>query len=369
MTKLADFIAAMEAIAPPGLAETWDNVGLLVGDRSQKVARAMLTIDYTPAVAEEAQAAGCDLVVAYHPPIFQGHKRVTADAPTSLVFDAIRRGVAIYSPHTALDVADGGTNDVLADALALALVDRRPLRRREPANTHAKLVVFAPVDAADRVADALFEAGAGKLGGYSRVSFRGPGHGTFQGDESTNPAVGEAGKFERTDESRIEMLVPLDGIDRAIAALRKAHPYEEPAFDIYQPIALPSALGIGRVGKLPGAITLEMVANLLKRGIDVDHLLIAGDPDAMISRVALCAGAGGDLLKDAIAQRVDLYVTGELRHHDALAANRAGMSVICTLHSNSERATLARLATRLHAALPAMTFAVSKADRDPFVIA
>lgn len=366
MTKLADFIAAMEAIASPSLAEPWDNVGLLAGDRAQKVARAMLTIDYTPEVAEEARAAGCDLIVSYHPPIFDGHKRVTADGPTALLFDAIRRGVAIYSPHTALDVADGGTNDVLADALAL--VDRRPLRRREPANTHAKLVFFVPVDDADRVADALFDAGAGRLGGYSRVSFRARGTGTFQGDESTNPVIGEPNKFERTDEQRIEMLVPLDGMDRAIEALRRAHPYEEPAFDVYQPIALPSPVGIGRVGRLPSAVTLEMVGNLLKRGIGSGHLLMAGDPEAMISTVAVSAGAGGGLLKDAIAQRVDLYVTGELRHHDALAANRAGVNVLCTLHSNSERATLATLADRLRKALPAVTFAVSAADRDPFAI-
>lgn len=366
MTKLADFITAMEAIAPPSLAEPWDNVGLLVGDRSQKVARAMLTIDYTPAVAEEARAAGCDLIVSYHPPIFTAHKRIVADGATSLVFDAIRRGVAIYSPHTALDVADGGTNDVLADLIAL--VDRGPLRRREPANTHQKLVVFAPVEAADRVADACFDAGAGKLGAYSRTSFRAPGTGTFLGDETTNPAIGKAGEFERTDEVRIEMLVPIAGTDRVIAALRKAHPYEEPAFDIYQPVALPSPEGIGRVGRLPSAITLEMVANLLKHGLGVGRLLVAGDPGTMISSVALCAGAGGELLKDAIAKRVDLYVTGELRHHDALDANRAGMSVICTLHSNSERVTLTRLAERLRAALPAMTFHVSAADCDPFTI-
>ena len=366
MIELADFIAAIEAIAPPALAEPWDNVGLLVGDRSQPIARAMLTIDYTPAVADEARAAGSDLVIAYHPPIFEGHKRVTADGPTSLVFDAIRRGVAIYSPHTALDVAEGGTNDVLADAIALT--DRRPLRRIEPTSTHQKIVVYVPSDAADRVAEAMFAGGAGSIGRYSRCSFRGEGVGTFQGDATTHPAIGTPGSFERVAETRVEMLVPIATTDAVVAAMRGAHPYEEVAFDLLPLAASPSPVGIGRVGRLPGAVTLEMVANLLKRGIGVDRLLVAGDPDAMVSRVALCAGAGGDLLKHAIAGRVDLYVTGELRHHDALAANRAGVNVICTLHSNSERATLSRLAERLRIALPEMSFALSGADRDPFAV-
>jgi hypothetical protein len=231
-----------------------------------------------------------------------------------------------------------------------------------------KLVVFVPKEDADRVADALFDAGAGHLGDYSRCSFRAAGTGTFLGDEKTNPAIGERGQFERVDEVRVEMLVPIADTGRVIDALRKAHPYEEPAFDLFALASLPSPLGIGRIGRLPSAITLEMVANLLKRGLGVDRLLVAGDPDAMVSTVALCAGAGGELLKHAIAKRVDLYVTGEIRHHDALAATRAGVNVLCTLHSNSERATLLPLAERLGQALPSVSFSVSTADRDPFSI-
>ena len=367
MTKLSEVVAALDAIAPPSLAEAWDNVGLLVGDRSQRVTRAMLTIDYTPDVADEARAAGCDLIVAYHPPIFgDGHKRITADGPTSLVYDAIRRGVAIYSPHTALDVAEGGTNDVLADAVAL--VNRRPLRLRDAKPTHGKVVVYVPTEDADRVAEAMFDAGAGGVGRYSRCSFRGEGVGTFQGDATTTPAVGSPDTFERVAETRVEMLVPIATTNAVVEAMKRAHPYEEVAYDLLPLAASPPTLGIGRVGKLPGAITLEMIANLLKRGIGVDHLLMAGEPETMISTVALCAGAGGDLVKDAIAAKVDLYVTGEIRHHDALRLDRAGVNVLCTLHSNSERATLAVLARQLSSRFPSVPFSTSARDRDPFAI-
>lgn len=364
--KLADVIAAIEAIAPPHLAEPWDNVGLLVGDRSQNVTRAMLTVDYTPDVAAEAREAKCDLILAYHPPLFSATKRFTADGSTALAFDAARRGVAIYSVHTALDVAEGGTNDVLCDALAI--VDRRPLRIAEAKATHQKLVVFVPVEATDRVANALFDAGAGAVGHYSRCSFRAEGIGTFQGDKTTNPAIGEPGKFERTAEHRLEMLVPNNRLAEIVTTLKRAHPYEEVAFDLIPLTPAPMTIGIGRVGRLPSAITLEMVANLLRRSIGVGRLIRAGDREAMISRVAVCAGAGGDLLEAAIAAKADLYVTGELRHHDALKALRANVNVLCTLHSNSERPTLVSLAKRLGEACEGVEFRVSASDRDPFEI-
>lgn len=367
MIRLQTIIEAMEKIAPLGAAESWDNVGLLVGDRAQTVTRVMLTIDYTANVAAEAMEASCDLVIAYHPPLFKPVARLTADRPTGLLFDAIRRGTAIYSPHTALDAAEGGTNDVLADGVSLA--DRRPLRIAQPTARYLKLVTFVPADALEKVSDAIFVAGAGKIGGnYSRCSFRTEGTGTFQGDEGSSPAVGKAGQFESVPEVKIETVLPIDKVEPVLAALRKSHPYEEPAFDLVSLVTPPETNGQGRLGKLPGEATLEMVANLLKRYLDVDRLLISGDPDRLIRKVAICAGAGGSLLPEAIAAKADLFITGELRHHDALAAAAAGVSVIATLHSNSERIALTRLAERLRGAVGGVEFVLSKSDRDPFTI-
>src|SRR3954463_3393352 len=228
--KLAQLIDSLEAIAPTRHAESWDNVGLIAGDPEQPVSGVMLTIDYTPAVADEARAAKCDAIVAYHPPLFEAVKRVTSAGSTSLVFDAIRRGVALYSPHTALDVADGGTNDMLAAILELR--ERAPLKLAQTKANQYKLVTFVPKEALEKVSRALFDAGAGRIGKYSSCSFLTAGTGTFFGEEGTNPAVGQAGKLERSDEIRLETVVPIAKLETVIRALRQSHPYEEPAFDL-----------------------------------------------------------------------------------------------------------------------------------------
>jgi dinuclear metal center YbgI/SA1388 family protein len=364
--RLARLVEVLEAIAPTRLAEPWDNVGLLVGDPQQDVTRAMLTVDYTPEVAREAAGQGCDAVVAYHPPLFDAVKRVTATGGTALVFDAVRRGVALYSPHTALDVAEGGTNDVLADALDLR--DRQPLRVAPPKATHYKLVTFVPAEHVDAVSRALFDAGAGRIGDYSSCSFRIAGTGTFFGEAGATPAVGAAGRLERVDEVRLETVLPIASLDAVVRALRRTHPYDEPAFDLNQLAAPPEAVGLGRIGSLATATPADALAARIKRALAIDHVLVAGDPDRPVRRAAVCAGAGGDLLDAAVAEGADLYLTGELRHHDALRAAAAGMTVVCTLHSNSERAALRRLAARLAGMLPELPVSVSTADRDPFAM-
>jgi dinuclear metal center YbgI/SA1388 family protein len=362
---LRDLLDVLEAIAPTRYAEAWDNVGLLAGDPAQVVSRVMLAIDYTPEVAAEARGAGCDLVVAYHPPIFAAVKRIVAP---DLIYDAIRHGVAIYSPHTALDVAPGGTNDLLADILGLR--DRRPLRAIEAAAREHKLTTFVPADAAEKVAQALFDAGAGRIGHYTRCSFRTTGTGTFMGDETTDPAVGRAGKYEQSAEVKIETLCPIARLPEIVAALRAAHPYEEPAFDLIQLAAPPPSvtIGQGRIGDLaPTALAILLMR--IKQDLSLMHLLVAGPSgERTIERAAVLAGAGREHLKDAIEQGAQLYLTGEIPHHEALAAARAGVTVVATLHSNSERASLARLRDRLAEAAPAVPVLLSTADRDPFQI-
>jgi len=361
--RLSELIVAMEKIAPTANAESWDNVGLLVGDPAQAVTKVLLTIDYTAEVAEEGNRVGCDAVIAYHPPIFQPLKRVVAGNP---VFDALRRGVAIYSPHTALDVADGGTNDVLCDLLGLQ--ERSPLKLAETKSSQYKLVTFVPEEHLERVSSAIFQAGAGRIGNYTSCSFRSPGTGTFFGQEGTKPAVGQAGKLERAQEVRLETVVSLSHVAEVVSALKQSHPYEEPAFDLQQLAAPPTGLGIGRIGAFAQPIDRDEVLDRLKRGLGINHLLIAGPTTGSATRAAACAGACGDLLNDALSQKADIYVTGEMRHHDALRAASAGMTVICTLHSNSERITLGRLKERLQRELPELQYVLSGADRDPFSI-
>jgi dinuclear metal center YbgI/SA1388 family protein len=359
---LRDLLVLLEDIAPTRYAEAWDNVGLLAGDPDQDVSRVLLTVDYTPEVAAEARRERCDFVIAYHPPIFQPIKRLTAG---DVLYDATRNGDAIYSPHTALDVAPGGTNDLLADILGLE--DRQPLRLIEPKAQNHKLTTFVPENAVEKVAQALFDAGAGRIGHYTRCSFRTPGTGTFMGDETTHPTVGEPGVLEEAQEIKLETLCPIARLPEILQALRQSHPYEEPAFDLVQLAAPPEAIGQGRIGNLR-ATALPVLLTRIKQELNLPHLLVAGPTDPTITRAAVLAGAGREHLKDAIAQGAQLYLTGEIPHHEALAAAKAGVTVVATLHSNSERATLKRLRDRLAQATRAVPFLISSVDRDPFQI-
>jgi dinuclear metal center YbgI/SA1388 family protein len=284
--RVSDLVEAMEGIAPTRYAEAWDNVGLLVGDRGERVSKVLLAIDYTVEVAREGERLGCDAVVAYHPPIFQGVKRIEAGG---VIHDAIRRGVAIYSPHTAWDVAEGGTNDVLARVMGLTGV--RPLKPAEGRATRYKMVVFVPEKDVERVGEAMFRAGAGRIGNYSRCSFRSEGTGTFFGKEGTKPAVGEAGRLETADEIRVETVVTIANVERVIAAMRAAHPYEEPAFDLVQLAAVPEGKGIGRIGVTEGRVTREELCRRLKVGLGVKHLMVSGAGKGAVKSVAMCAGA------------------------------------------------------------------------------
>jgi dinuclear metal center YbgI/SA1388 family protein len=362
--RLQNILDDLEKIAPLSAAEPWDNVGLLVGDPNQQIHQIFLTIDYTQPVAEEAHGKGDRtlLIVAYHPPIFAPLKRLQSG---SLIFDAIQRGIAIYSPHTALDAAPGGTNDMLADVLGLT--DPTPLRIESAPSTNLKLITFVPPEKLDQLSQALFDAGAGRIGNYTSCSFRCEGTGTFFGTENTNPAVGQRGKLEQVTEIRLEAIVPISAVAPVVAALRKNHPYEEPAFDLVQLAADPTNGGQGRIGSLQN-IDRKTLIDRIKQELSLTHVLVSGPTTGLVTRAAACPGSCGDLLDAAIAAGAQLYLTGEIRHHDALKAAAANMTVVCTLHSNSERAALKRLKAKLEKTPNIPPITISTTDRDPFVV-
>jgi dinuclear metal center YbgI/SA1388 family protein len=361
--NVADLVHAMDAIAPARLAATWDNVGLLVGDPQTPLTRALVTVDCTRDVLEEARSQRCEAIVAYHPPLFKPVARLTSG---SIAYELVRSGLAALSPHTALDAAEGGTNDVLADILEMG--GRLPLRAIDPVETTVKLVTFVPADHVEAVGVALFAAGAGRIGKYTSCSFRAPGTGTFFGEEGTSPTVGSAGHLEHAPEIRLETPVPVARVSEAVAALRRSHPYEEPAFDLVRLAPEPIARGMGRVGSVRPA-PLAVFVERIKRALGAAHVLVGGALDREVSRAAVCAGSGGDLLGDAIDAGAQLFVTGELRHHDALRASAAGCAVVCTLHSVSERVALRSFAKRLSERLQGAEFLLSEADREPLAFA
>ena len=365
-TTVANVCSALEDIAPLGLAESWDNVGLLVGDRNAPVRRMLLCIDLTPAVAAEAVRAKADFVMSYHPPLFKPASalRKPSTGTDAVVFDCIRNGIAIYAPHTALDAAEGGTNDVLAALCGLKEIE--PIKHvDQPGQNKMKLIVFVPAEQAEKVADAVFNAGAGQIGDYSRCSYRLTGQGTFFGGESTNPALGQRGKMEYVDEVRLETVVPEAALPAVVAAMIDAHPYEEPAYDIYRLTARPVA-GAGRVGRLPRVTTTGRLARKLKRATGAPGVQIVGPADRGIERVIVAVGSAGDTPFRVALTAKDVIVTGEIRHHDALTIQRYGCTAIALSHWSSERPVLPVLADRLLGALPGVDIALSDADQEPF---
>ncbi len=386
--KLSDVLTVLERLAPPALAEGWDKVGLAVGDltgRGRDVRRGLLCIDLTEAVLDEAIAAKAELIVAYHPPIFEPLAAITSHDPRQcLILRAVEHRIAVYSPHTALDAAADGVNDWLAQGImggqrGKAAADVRAIRPAgDTAVGQVKIVTFVPKQAVDAVRAAMSRAGAGRIGAYSECSFESDGEGTFRGDASTNPAVGRAGRFERVEERRLEMVCPTARVGETVAALREAHPYEQPAIDVYplRPAFEDEqtvAVGQGRICSLARPLTMGTLLSLIKRRLGV-RLLEVAEPagQTKVACIGICAGAGGSLLAeaDAVARTawgggIDVFFTGEMRHHDLLAARGRGIAVVLAGHTQTERPYLSVLRRRLAKAIGGLHWTVSKADRPP----
>ncbi len=374
--QVSDLVSAMESIAPTSCAEPWDNVGLLIGrDEDELRGPALLTIDLTEPVLEEANRVGAGAVVAYHPPIFSSLKRLTgASGRQRVVLEAIRSGVAVYSPHTALDAVAGGVTDWLADGLLGGDVgggaDRRPLApwSEQSSSEQMKIVTFVPESSADDVRSGLAASGAGLIGAYRQCSFNVRGWGTFFGDEGTNPAVGEAGRLERAEEVRLEMVCSRKALPLALAMLNQLHPYEEPAVDVYALEGKPHrTVGSGRRLVLDQPTGLEELAGRLKSHAGARVVKVAPAGRSAVDKVGVVPGSGASLADAARADGCELFVTGEMKHHEVVAQVEAGMAVMLLGHTTSERGYLPTLASRLGEALPGLETRVSEEDRTPFL--
>jgi dinuclear metal center YbgI/SA1388 family protein len=360
VAAVADFL---EAFAPAHLAADWDNVGLLLGERAAAVEGILTCLTVTSEVVAEAVSDQAQLIVTHHPILFRAVKRLTDATPEGrMLLTLIRHGLAVYSPHTAFDNTRDGINDLLA--ARLGLVNLTPLRRRDEAR-QCKVVVFVPDKDLGRVSDALFTAGAGRIGEYSECSYRLAGTGTFFGSDATNPTVGTKGRREEVSEWRLEVVCPEAKVESVIAAMRQAHSYEEPAFDVYPLRPGTAKLGEGRVGSLPHPAPLGDVAQRLKLGLDSGPVQLVGDAGHPVQRVAVVCGAGGEMLTDALRARVDVLVTGELRFHDYLAAQAQGLALLLPGHYATERFAMEELARRLQQQWPDSRAWASRRERDP----
>ena len=349
MPTIADITDALEAWAPPGSAQDYDNVGLQVGDASRSVDTGLLALDATPEVLDEAERIDADLVVTHHPLLFRPLDGVTADGYVStLALRLAEAGVGLYSVHTNLDAAPGGVSFALADRLGLT--DVGFLDGYE--ETLYKLAVFVPEDAFDAVREALADAGAGRIGDYEACAFAVEGTGFFRPGEGTDPHIGEAGgDVESAQERKLEVEVARWALSDVLAALHAAHPYEEVAYDLYPVHQKNSRAGLGAVGRLaapePLSAFLERVATRLEAG----SLRYAGADDAPVERVAVCGGAGSDFIATARGTGADAYVTADVTYHeffDVLAPDGTPeMALVDPGHYETEALTEALLRDRL----------------------
>ncbi len=380
--RLADLLHdVLEPLAPAHLAESWDKVGLHVGDGDQRIRRAMLCIDLTEPVLAEAVRKRVNLVIAYHPPIFSPLERLTGDTwKERVIAECIRRRIALYSPHTALDSVQGGLNDWLCEGIGRGTP--KPIIAVTERAKQFKIVTFVPPSHVEKVRKAMAKAHAGVIGQYVECSFTTPGTGTFRGVEGANPYVGKPGRLESVEELRLEMVCPKH-LDYVIHALRGAHPYEEPAFDIFElappPQRFDDVTGSGRVLMLNRPITPRTLVNRLKKHLGVKHLELAVpsriDPEngpyrGSIKTVAVCAGAGHSLLSRDGASYADAWFTGEMRHHDVLDAVQEGRVVVLAGHTQTERPYLPIYRQRILEAGggKGIEWLISEADAAPGVV-
>jgi dinuclear metal center YbgI/SA1388 family protein len=342
--KVSDIVGIINKIAPPALAEHWDNVGLQVGDPAQEVERIMVALDPGPRAVDAALASSCQLLLTHHPLIFKPLKRISTNDETGrLIYRSISGGLSILSAHTNYDSAGNGVNDLLA--AALGVTGCRPLRvvLREEL---LKLAVYVPEAYLEQIMKALLPF-SGLSEKYADCSFRVSGQGTFRPLAGAAPFIGTVGALERVEESRFEILVRKPELQRALKALSKAHPYEEPAFDIIPLLNEGHCEGLGRIGVLETPALLGDFVATVKERLGLTSLRIVGDPEQRIARVALCGGSGSSLLHDAAREGADLFVTGDIKYHEVREAQALGLALLDAGHFATERLMIRGLSSRL----------------------
>jgi dinuclear metal center YbgI/SA1388 family protein len=373
---LREIVAQLDRRYPRSWAEPWDAVGLTCGDLDRQVNSILFAIDPAPAVVDEAVERRADLLITHHPLFLTPVSAVSTETTKGRTLHRlVEAGCALFTAHTNADVARPGVSDALADALGLLHLE--PLAP-SPGESTDKIVAFVPPAHVDGVIDALAAAGAGTIGHYERCAWSALGVGTFEPGHKAAPVVGQVGQREQVEERRVEMVMPRQRRAEVVAALLESHPYEEPAFDVFERAELPGGRGLGRVGQLPEPMDLSAFVRLVADSLVVGAggVRATGDPTRAVSRVAVCGGAGDSLLDAVRRAGVDAYVTGDLRHHRAGEfsdeSGTHGPALIDATHFGTEYPWLstaaALLADDLASGGATVDIAVSTAVTDPWTL-
>lgn len=324
----------MEEISPIHLAENWDNCGLLVGNTNREIKKILVALDAVSSVIDEAIEKDVDLIITHHPFLFSGIKKVTSQTTLGInIYKLIQNNIGVYSAHTNLDVAFGGTNDIFAKMAGLT--DICVLEETYYEKLY-KIAVFVPAVHSDNVKNAMCNVGAGYLGNYSNCTFESVGKGAFCPLEGAKPFIGTINEIQYTDEVKIETIVSENNLSQVIKAMLVAHPYEEVAYDIYELFQKGVQYGIGRIGNLKKEITFGEFSTALKTKLGLKTMRVVGDLNKSIKRVGLCTGSGFEYMEKAKKMGADVYITGDLKFHESQKAIDAGMCVIDATHYASE---------------------------------
>ncbi len=358
---IKDIIQALERLAPPSYQEDYDNSGLLVGNQNVAFKSALITLDSTEEVIDEAIKDGHNLVIAHHPIVFRGLKRITGkNYIERTIIKAIKNDIAIYAIHTNLDNVSNGVNKKICDLIGLQ--QTKPLVPKQ--SLIQKMELFVPKDHKDDLMQKLFDAGAGKIGNYDQCSFQLDGKGTFRANENANPFIGKANEQETVDETRVEFVYP-DYLRHQIeATLRKHHPYEEPAYYISTLKNTNKDIGSGMVGELPEEMSNEVFLDHLKASMGLKTIKITKGFRPKVKRVAVCGGSGSFLLRNAINASADIYITADFKYHEFFDAEDK-IQIADIGHYESEVFTKALLSDYLRNIFGNIAVNLSKVDTNP----
>lgn len=311
--RIKDLVKEIEQIAPITYQESYDNSGLIIGSYTDEVSKALLCLDITDQIVEEAIEIGADIIISHHPIVFSGLKKINGNNLVErVVLKAIKNNIAIYSAHTNLDNSDIGVNKRFCDLLNLNKTKiLRPL-----SNNLYKLVFYTPQNKHEQVLEKVLSSGAGHIGNYDNCSFNIEGTGTFRALEGTNPFVGKQGELHKESEIRSEIVFPSHIKSAVISSLLNAHPYEEVAYDIFKIENNDVKYGSGMVGELEGEVELSEFLKTIKEKFNTEVIKYNSPVNKKIKKVAVCGGSGSFLVRDAIAKKADIFITGDVKYHE-----------------------------------------------------
>ncbi len=339
---IKDVVDILHSIAPPQFAEPDDQIGLQVGDAFSEVKTISIALDANKNTLQKAAIS--DLLILHHPVIYRPLTHINPSLPSGeAIFSAAKNNFAIFVMHTNYDCSMPGVSDYLAKYLEIEVKNILSPRGCEPAY---KLVVFSPIDHTGGIIKALSETGAGVIGKYSACTFRTEGIGTFMPEIGSNPYTGNVGRFEETKEHRLEIIVPKQKLQATVERLKKVHPYEEPAYDIFEIEQSGNEYGLGRIGKI-NTCSVDELFEKVKRNLDSPDACVYGTLKKEVSTIAICGGAGGSLIPDAVSKCADVYITGDINYHQRLLAEHHGLTVIDAGHKETEMPAMKALASKL----------------------